>query len=164
MSRTFHLPVLVLLLCAVAITSADAASAADVPPAGAAAPAKGVDWEHMTFDQRKQHMKTIVFPELKKAFQAFDAKKYKNFTCATCHGDGATDGKFKMPNPKLPKLPPPTDREEFMALQQKKPEIAKFMGTTVKPKVAQLLGLPEWSPQSPKGFGCYDCHTMAGAK
>jgi hypothetical protein len=35
----------------------------------------------------------------------------------------------------------------------------KFMGTVVKPKVAELLGLPEWSPQNMKGFGCYQCHT-----
>ena len=55
---------------------------------------------------------------MKKVFQAYDAKAYAKFTCATCHGDGATDGKFKMPNAKLPKLPAPTDRASFMALAQ----------------------------------------------
>lgn len=141
-----------------------APSAADTAPAAAPADAKKVDWASMSFEQRKKLMKSSVLPELKKAFQSFDAKRYQKFTCATCHGDGATDGKFKMPNAKLPKLPSPTDRAAFAALQQKKPEAVKFMSTAVTPKVAQLLGLPEWSPQNPKGFGCYACHTSADAK
>ena len=136
-----------------------AASAADPAPAAAEAAATKVDWETMTFDQRKRLMKAKVLPQLKKAFQAVNPKRYDKFTCATCHGDGAATGKFKMPNPKLPKLPAPTDRAGFEALQQKKPEVFKFMETVVKPTVAGILGLPEWSPQSPKGFGCFACHT-----
>jgi opacity protein-like surface antigen len=130
--------------------------------AGAGAPAAGaakIDWEHMSTADKKKYMKSTVLPEMKKAFQAFDAKTYKKFTCATCHGDGATDGKFKMPNPKLPTLPAPGNRDAFMALQAKKPEAVKFMGTVVKPKVAALLGLAEWSPQNTSGFGCFQCHT-----
>jgi hypothetical protein len=46
-----------------------------------------------------------------------------------------------------------------MAVQQKKPEAVKFMGTVVKPKMAELLGMAEWSPTNPTGFGCYQCHT-----
>ena len=121
------------------------------------------DWEKMTLEQRKQVMKTKVLPELKKAFQSVNPKRYQTFTCATCHGDGATTGKFKMPNPKLPKLPAPTDRDGFMALQQKKPEVFKFMETVVKPSVARIIGVPEWSPGNPKGFGCFACHTSGAA-
>ena len=162
MKRSFVLPSLAFLSIALAYTGV--ASAADTAPAATPADANKVDWENMSFDQRKKLMKSTVLPELKKAFQAFDPKKYKRFTCATCHGDGATDGKFKMPNAKLPKLPPPTDRAAFAALQQKKPEVVKFMGTVVTKKVAELIGLPEWSPQNPKGFGCYACHTSADVK
>jgi cytochrome c553 len=162
MKRASVLPYLALLSIALACTGA--ASAADPAPAATATDTKKVDWENMSFDQRKKLMKATVHPELKKAFQSFDAKKYKKFTCATCHGDGATDGKFKMPNAKLPKLPPPTDRAGFTALQEKKPELVKFMRTEVAPKVAELIGLPEWSPQNPKGFGCYACHTSAETK
>lgn len=141
-----------------------AARAAD---AGAAAPAaapaaKKIDWEHMSAADKKKYMKTTVMPAMKKVFQDYDAKAYKKFTCETCHGEGAVDGKFKMPNAKLPKLP--TDREGFMALQQKKPDAVKFMGTVVKPKMAELLGMPEWTPQSQTGFGCYQCHTKEAAK
>src|SRR5262252_5175409 len=95
-------------------------SAADAPAAGA----KKIDWEKMSKDERKKYMKTVVAPEMKKLFVAFDAKHYSNMGCPTCHGDSATDGTFKMPNPKLPKLPQPTDRAGFQALMQKKPEIA----------------------------------------
>ena len=46
-----------------------------------------------------------------------------------------------------------------MALQQKKPEVVKFMGTQVKPTMAALLGKTEWNRATPNGFGCYGCHT-----
>jgi hypothetical protein len=153
-----------LAFLSIALPCTGALSAADPAPAATPTDAKKVDWANMSFDQRKKLMKSAVLPELKKAFQSFDAKKYQKFTCATCHGDGATDGKFKMPNAKLPKLPPPTDRAAFAALQAKKPEAVKFMGSVVTPKIAGLLGLPEWSPQNRKGFGCYACHTGADTK
>jgi cytochrome c553 len=161
MKRASTLSCLAFLFSAVA--SAGIAGA-DTPPATTPIEAGKVDWEKMSFSQRKKLMKTAVLPELKQAFQSFDPKKYKTFTCVTCHGDGATDGKFKMPNAKLPKLPAPTDRAGFTALQEKKPDLVKFMGTVVAKKVAELVGLPEWSPQNPKGFGCYACHTSADTK
>jgi hypothetical protein len=145
----------------VALAGPASLRAAEGQTAAPAAEAAKIDWEHMSKDERKKYMKLTVLPEMKKAFQAYDAKAYKKFTCETCHGDGATEGTFKMPNPKLPKLP--TAREGFMALQQKKPEAVKFMGTVVKPTMARLLGLPEWSPQNMKGFGCYQCHNKEEA-
>jgi hypothetical protein len=150
------------LALAFALLSLAGAQSTRAADAGAPAAVKTIDWEHMSVADKKKYMKSTVLPEMKKAFQAYDAKAYKKFTCETCHGDGATNGKFKMPNPKLPKLP--TDRAGFMALQQKKPDAVKFMGTVVKPKVAGLLGLPEWSPQNTSGFGCYQCHTKEEPK
>jgi hypothetical protein len=123
---------------------------------------KKIDWEKMSKDERKKYMKTVVAPEMKKAFVAFNAKAYANMNCVTCHGDGATDGTFKMPNPKLPKLPAPKDQAGFMALMQKKPDVVKFMSGQVKPKMATLLNMPEWTPQKPVGFSCYNCHTHDG--
>jgi mono/diheme cytochrome c family protein len=142
--------------------AADAGATAEKAPAPAAVGAPKIDWAHASVAEKKKYMKSTVLPEMKKAFQEYDAKTYKKFTCATCHGDGATDGKFKMPNAKLPKLP--TAQEGFMALQKKKPDAVKFMGTVVKPKMAGLLGLPEWTPQKMDGFGCYQCHTKEDAK
>jgi hypothetical protein len=168
MNRSFVLSCLAALSLAIVSVgvahAADPAPAANSAPAAAPGAAKKVDWEHMTFDERKKLMKVSVLPELKKGFQTYDAKKYKKFTCATCHGAGATDGKFKMPNANLPKLPPPGNQVAFAALKEKKPDAVKFMATVVTPKVAELTGLAEWSPQNPKGFGCYTCHTAEQTK
>jgi len=139
-----------------------AAGAAPAAPAPAAGAEKKIDWEHATVAEKKKYMKTVVLPTMKKEFIAYDEKTYKKMNCGTCHGDGASDGKFKMPNPKLPKLPKPTAQSDFVELQKKKPDAVKFMGTVVKPKMAALLGLPEWSPQTTNGFGCYRCHTKEG--
>jgi hypothetical protein len=155
------------LVCSAGVSFSGVAAAADEhakTAAGAAAapaaptPAK-IDWEKMNFAARKKYMKSDVLPKMKALFVEFDAKKYSKMSCQTCHGAKATEQKFKMPNAELPKLPQPTDRAGFMALQQKKPEMAKFMGTKVKPTMAALLNLPEWSPTKPDGFGCYQCHT-----
>ena len=146
-------------------SAADAGAATKPAAAATAAPEAAkpkIDWEHMSAAEKKKYMKTTVLPTMKKEFQAFDAKTYKKFNCATCHGDGATDGKFKMPNAKLPKLPKPTAQSDFVELQKKKPEAVKFMGTVVKPKMAELLGLPQWTPETKTGFGCYHCHTKQG--
>jgi hypothetical protein len=170
MNRSLAIPfVLALPLLALATGAragdAGAAKPAAVPDAAATpdAPVRAnIDWASMTVEQKKKYMKVTVLPTMKKEFQAFDVKAYKKFTCETCHGDGVETGKFKMPNPKLPRLPQPTSRSDFVELQKKKPEYVKFMGTVVKPKMAALLGLPEWSPDNIKGFGCYRCHGKVG--
>ncbi|HEY4395775.1 MAG TPA: hypothetical protein VGP64_17015 [Polyangia bacterium] len=126
----------------------------------AAAPEKAkIDWASMKEPERKKYMKEVVLPAAKKMFGAFDAKKYPRakVTCHLCHGDGATTGKFTMPNPELPKLP--TTGAGFKELGEKKPDMMKFMGTVVKPQIAALLGMAEFTPQNPTGFGCYGCHT-----
>ena len=124
---------------------------------------KKIDWAKMDENAKKKYMKSTVLPEMKKLFVAVDKKHYSNMGCQTCHGEKPAENKFKMPNPCLPKLPQPTDRAGFMALQQKKPEIVKFMGTQVKPTMAALLGKKEWEPSNPEGFGCYACHTQEAA-
>jgi hypothetical protein len=157
--------------------AAAAPAAAPAPAAKPAAPAapsgaspeaieagKKIDWAKMDEKAKKAYMKKTVLPTMKKLFVAFDKKRYSNMTCATCHGKKAVESnKLKMPSEELPKLPGPTDRAGFMALAEKKPEVAKFMGTQVKPTMAALLGKPEWQPDKPDGFGCYGCHTAETA-
>jgi hypothetical protein len=164
---------LVSLLVATATFAADekakpAAAPAAAAPAPALSPAvaaaaKKIDWAKMDENAKKQYMKKTVLPQMKKLFVAFDKKHFSNMGCPTCHGEKAAEKKFKMPSAELPKLPQPTDRAGFMALQQKKPEAAKFMGTQVKPTMAALLNVPEWSPTNATGFGCYNCHTKEEA-
>ena len=136
------------------------AAAAPTPADGAAG--KKIDWAKMSVAEKKKYMKATVLPTMKKLFVEVDPKHYKAMNCATCHGKKAVaDGKFKMPSAELPKLPGPTDQAGFMALQQKKPDVVKFMGTKVKPTMASLLGLEEWTPTKTDGFGCYGCHMAA---
>jgi hypothetical protein len=146
--------------------SATAPEAAPAPSAAAPAPSaeatpKKPAWKDMTEDQKKEVMKTVVYPTMKTAFQEFDAKRFKDMTCMTCHGPGAKEGKFKMPNPKLPKLDP----KDGFAKHKKKEADAKilaFMMEKVAPEMAKLLEVEPYDPKTNQGFGCFNCHTMAG--
>jgi hypothetical protein len=73
--------------------------------------------------------------------------------CKTCHGAGADDGSFKMPNADLPKL-------DMKAMKAKHPKALEFMMKQVKVKMAALIGEKEYSEKTPNGFGCMNCHTM----
>src|SRR2546430_2593695 len=64
-----------------------------------------IDWEKMDHSERMAYMKKHVNPTMRAEFQNFDAKRYAKFGCKTCHGKGAEDDSYKMPNPDLPKLP-----------------------------------------------------------
>jgi hypothetical protein len=132
------------------------ASAATTPePAPAETPA----WSAMTKEQRLKHMKEVVFPAMKVEFANVDADRYESMTCATCHGDGAKSGTFKMPNPDLPRLDPTNTFKKHM---DKSPEMTKFMMEVVVPKMAEMLGTPAYDPATGKGFGCMACHLPAG--
>jgi len=111
-----------------------------------------VPFEELNHDQRIQYMKEVVTPAMAPLFQAHDAQKFAEFGCKTCHGPGAEKGEFHMPNPELPKLGPATKDKH-------KPEDLEWMGKVIKPKMAELLKEPEWTPENPKGFGCMECHT-----
>jgi len=151
-----------------AVAPEPAGSPTPAAPASAAAAGAGptqspptggppAPWESMSKDQRKEYMKTAVMPQMKETFVAFNADRYKAMTCVTCHGDGAADGKFNMPNPKLPKLP--ASPAGFQKLMSEKPAVMQFMAMKVKPQMAHLLGMPEFTPESKTGFGCFQCHT-----
>ena len=142
-------------------------SPAPAAPTGGNAAAEGGDdvavpadlaFDDMNQDQKKSFMRHTVMPAMKAKFQAFDGTKYAEFGCKTCHGAGAEDGSYEMPNGDLPKL----DFANMDKLDADKQKIAEFMGTEVKPTMAALLKQPEYTPENPKGFGCLECHTMVG--
>lgn len=136
---------------AVAAETSAAPSASAVASAEAPAPAKS--WDAMTHDEKLALMKTVVMPKMKEAFQAFDAKKYADFSCKTCHGK--PENKGKMPNNDVPKLDP---KDQFAKHQKKTPELTKFMMTTVVPQMAKILGEQPYDPKTHQGFGCGNCH------
>ena len=111
-----------------------------------------VAFEQLDHDQRIEFMKQKVMPAMKPIFQNHDATKYAEFSCKTCHGEQAAQGHFDMPNPDLPKL-------DFNDMSKWKKEDLEWMGKEVKPTMAKLLSLPEYTPENPKGFGCTACHT-----
>jgi hypothetical protein len=104
----------------------------------------------------------VVVPRMKEVFRAFDDKKFGEFGCSTCHGKGARERGFAMPNPEIFVLP--GTPAEFAPLMQEKPEWVKFMAEKVKPEMATLLGVKEFEPQNPQPgtFGCHNCHTVQG--
>jgi len=139
-----------------AATGTAAPSAPAAPPAGAAA------WKDMNHEQRLAYMKSTVFPKMKDEFTGADAQRFADMNCATCHGAGAKDGSFKMPNPDLPKLNPAGG---FAEHRQKAPKMVDFMMQKVVPDMASLLSEQPYDPKTHQGFGCGECHTMVeGAK
>jgi hypothetical protein len=127
-----------------------------------AAPPKDMVWKDMDPDQRAAYMKDVVLPKAKEIFVAFDPK-YQTMDCKTCHGDGATDHTFKMPNPKIRVLP--NTEEAFMAWVGKDPDAARFtefMAKKVEPLMGELLHEPVFDPKTKTGeFSCKDCHVLA---
>jgi hypothetical protein len=143
---------------AVPLAPVAAASAPAPAPVGAAVvpPRANIDWAKMSRPERKDYMKTVILPKAQEMFTSFDPKQFKHVTCGTCHGDDYARGTYKMPNADLPLLP--SSARGFKELRDRSPEIVAFMSTRVKPTIAALLGLPEYSPGNPQGFACFNCH------
>jgi hypothetical protein len=103
---------------------------------------KNAKWAELDHDQRAKFMAQVVVPKMKPLFQAFDPKRFAEFDCRTCHGEGAEHDVFRMPNAQLFALP--KSREGL------KPEWVKFMTEQVKPQMTEILGV--------SGFACESCH------
>lgn len=132
-----------------AVASTTASAVASAPPP--------FDWKGLNKEQRIDHMKKVVMPKMSSVFQGADAKKYADFSCVVCHGPGAKQGKFDMPNPGLPKLTVGDHKKPFA---KHKPEIVKFMGEKVVPAMAEALNVPPFNPETKQGFGCGSCHVI----
>ncbi len=141
-------------------SGSDAGSAAAGSGSGSSADGGGSaadgkwEFDKLTHDEKIDFMKKKVVPTMKPLFQKFDAKEFANFGCKTCHGKDPQKAKYKMPSPDIDKL-------DFKALEagKQEPETAKWMAEVVKPEMAKLLQMPEYSDKNPDGFGCLHCHT-----
>jgi hypothetical protein len=128
-----------------------------------------VAWKDMTVKQKRAYMKAAVTPTMKPIFQAFDAKKFDEFTCATCHGKNAADEKYKMPSKTADIKPLPSTPEAFeakMKVEPTWPKFAEFMSQKVEPAMGKLLDVPVFNPKKPVegAFGCVKCHTLTASK
>jgi hypothetical protein len=128
----------------------------DPEPEVAPEPAKPT-WATMAHDQKVEHMKSVVMPKMSALFQEFDAKKYKEFGCPTCHGPGAKEGKFEMPNKKLPKL---SSKDNFAKHMKEHKKVTEFMMQKVVSEMASTIEMEPYNPETQKGFGCGGCHEM----
>ncbi len=117
-----------------------------------------INWEKMSFDERKQYMKKVVMPAMYEEFNKFDSTRFTAMNCRTCHGSGVKAGDFKMPNSRIAKL-----TMNFEEMAHDNPHYMNFMATVVKPKMAALLGKPEYTHESQSGFGCQSCHMFEEA-
>jgi cytochrome c553 len=141
-------------------TAPPVASTAPAEPAPPSQPGPG-DWDKWSHDQKLAWMKVGVMPKEKQVFGDFDATKYADVKCTLCHGAGAKDGGFKMPNPDLPKLPgTPAAFKPYVAKHKK---MVEFMHSQVTASMATLLGEQPFDPKTKTGqFGCMACHTAQG--
>ncbi|MBL8972968.1 MAG: hypothetical protein JNK56_20440 [Myxococcales bacterium] len=117
-------------------------------------------FDDLSKEDQKRFMKEVFVPPMREAFQTFDAKDFEKFTCATCHGAGAKEGRFEMPNPDIERLP--QTPEGFAELAKKHPKELEFMKEKVTPLAAKLLNEPLYDPATHKGFGCFECHMAVG--
>lgn len=106
----------------------------------------------MTKDQQVAFMKKNVVPEMGPVFKGFDAKRYAEFSCKTCHGP-----KFKDPKEFLPKL---TFKDGKLVSPSDEPALAKFMFEQVTPHMAAAMGLKPFDMTTHTGFGCGGCHSV----
>jgi cytochrome c553 len=126
-----------------------------------------VAWKDMTFAQKRAYMKTAVTPTMKPIFQAFDAKQFKTFDCATCHGKDGADRKYKMPSNDIKPLPgTPEAFQAKLKTEPTWPKWTEFMAQKVEPAMGKLLDLPVFDPKKPVegAFSCAACHKLEGAK
>jgi hypothetical protein len=136
------------------------ATGTETAPTATAAPAKP-KFDDMSHEQKMALMKDVVLPKATGLLQEVDPKKFADVKCATCHGPGVKDNKYDMPNAKLPKL----DSTDSFAKHKKKSEkMLAMMMEKFTPAIAEAIGEPLWSPETPNGFGCGKCHTMVAPK
>ena len=113
-------------------------------------------WASMDSAQRFEFMQRVVMTEMAPLFQRFDAQRFAQFSCGTCHGaDGPANG-FAMPGSVAP-----LDVADFPLTASTDPAVAAmatFMTEEVTPAMQALLDAEPWAPDNPTGFGCFGCH------
>ena len=118
-------------------------------------------WETMEHGDQMAWMDQEVRPRMATMFQEFDSERYAEFTCATCHGEGASEHGFAMPSNSLPALHATGTPEQQQMVSQYNSMI-RFMFQRVLPTMQTLVGGAEYDEETQEGFSCYSCHPHAG--
>ncbi len=109
-------------------------------------------------EQRAAFMQVEVMPAIAELW-TLSPTPDAGVNCMTCHGPAAQEGDFTMPSAALPVLNP---ADEFAAHQDDAAWL-QFMGAQLTPKMTELLAVEPYNMETHQGFGCFSCHTMAGA-
>ncbi len=100
-------------------------------------------------------MKVKVVPAVR-AIWGESPEPEEEVDCTLCHGDGAMEGEFDMPNPNLPKLNP----ANMFEAHQDDAEWLEFMSKKLTPTMVEVLGVEPYNVETNEGFGCFSCHVM----
>lgn len=106
---------------------------------------KGPQWDTMDYQARLIFMGTEVFAPMKKMMQTFDADRFKDFSCATCHGKDGEEKKYVMPNGVSP--------INLGALDSEDPKYVKFMQETFMPEFKKIMATAGHTSTK-----CLTCH------
>lgn len=155
-SRVVRSTLPIILVTFAACGGASDAGAPRAPPAASTGTLAPGEWASWTHDQKAAYMKSTVLVQEKPLFAEYDATRFADLTCKSCHGASADEGSFKMPNPALPKLVP----GKIIELGHTKPKVFEFMAGVLVPRTARLLGQPVFDHSTKSGFGCFNCHTV----
>jgi hypothetical protein len=156
-----RIAILVSCLCACSPTKPAAIppnTQGPAPSALVAVPRFG-EWANWSHEKKLEYMRATVEVTEKALFTRYDPLRYANFTCKTCHGSGALNGTFRMPNPELPKWPGGPDA--FKKLLERDPRMLKFMQQVIVPVTARLIGVQEFDFATHSGFSCFQCHVRS---
>lgn len=128
-------------------------------PASAGADESETAWKDKTRAQRMDWMGLQVFPKMKSAFKELDESRFATFSCQTCHSEEMEMLDYEMPNTKIYALPLANPVESAREYDEK---VTEFMVNTVTPRMAELLDMPVYDPETKNGFGCFGCHPSEG--
>jgi hypothetical protein len=114
-------------------------------------------WAELSQEEKRDHMADHVVPAMTERFRSWDAARFANFGCPTCHGSDMAARSFAMPNPSLPALYP-TGSQEQRDTVERYPDGVRFMYQVVVPDMGTLLGIPPYDEATGEGMSCYHCH------
>lgn len=117
-------------------------------------------WPELSTDARRAHMAAHVSPAMGALFREWDATRFDDFGCATCHGTDARERSFAMPNHALPALYPSGSIGQRQTVDRF-PDGARFMFNRVMPAMQTLLGAAPYDTATGEGFTCFACHPHA---
>lgn len=121
---------------------------------GAAAESSELSWHDKTREQRMDWMGLEVFPKMRAAFVEYDAERFSDFKCQTCHGDDMEIVDFAMPGVSFAL----SGEDTLAQARDYDAKMTEFMVNEVVPQVARLLDMKPYDPETNTGFGCFGCH------